>query len=123
MRQLITEKDVNNIVGRWVVEIDNTLERENFKLTESKNDGFWLEKRISFVGTIYSIDGAPHIKLERKKSFIIMNGIYYTHGVYTPEEFVEYFNNGYKSKKERFCRLLTNKELDWLNERLKNRSL
>lgn len=115
MKQVINKEDIVNIVGKWVVQLTN--EQENFKLTDSQNDGFWLEKRISFVGRLYGVDGYPNVKFENKEELIIMNGLYYTHCVKTPDEFVKFFNE--YTNGERFHRLLTTKELDWLNERLK----
>lgn len=118
MKQTITIDSLNQVTGKWIIQLCNN--QENVDITKSENPEFWLEKRISFIGRLYNSDGYPHIKFENGKGeFIIMNGVYYCHGVYTREEFVEYFNNGYESRKERFHRLLTSKELDWLNEHLK----
>lgn len=118
MRQTITIDSLYQITGKWIIQLRN--DQENIDITKSENPGFWLEKRISFIGRLYNSDGYPHISFEDNKGeFIIMNGLYYCHGVYTRKEFVEYFNNGYEGKKERFHRLLTSKELDWLNEYLK----
>lgn len=120
MRQLITREDIEKIIGRWIVQLDS--KNGDIDLTHSDNDGFWLEKRISFIGNLYGSDGHPHVEFKNKASLIIANGICYSHGVFTPEEFVEYFNNGHNGKSERYHRLLTNKELDWLNEHLKKQN-
>lgn len=117
MKQTITLDSLTEITGKWIIQL-NTDNQENIDITKSENPGFWLEKRISFVGRLYNSDGNPHIKFENGRGeFIIANGLYYCHGVYTREEFVEHFNNCYEGK--RFHRLLTSKELDWLNEYLK----
>lgn len=121
MRQIITKKDIKNVIGKWVVQLDER--QSDMCLTESKNDGFWLEKRISFVNCIYGVDAVPHYK--PKEKIIIMSGIYYCKGFYTEDEFVTWFNDAPIYNKERdgrFHRLLTNKELDWLNDKLKARN-
>ena len=115
MKIIISEKDIVNIIGRWIIQLNN--DQSDVDITKSENPGFWLEKRISFVGTIYGFDGSPNIVFKNKESLIVLNGIYYCHGVKTPEQFVEYFNNA--CERDRFHRLLTNKEHDWLNEQLK----
>lgn len=116
MRQIITEKDIKQIIGKFIIQLNE--EDEHIDITKG-NVGFWLEKRISFVGYLYGFDGAPHIKCEKDQKYIILNGLYYTHGVYTIEEFSNYFNYGYKGKRKRFHRLLTKKELKWLFKHLR----
>ncbi|MCK4500607.1 hypothetical protein KAU11_08915 [Candidatus Babeliales bacterium] len=121
MRQIITKKDIKNIIGKWVVQIDG--KRCDMDLTRSENDGFWLEKRISFVNCIYGVDAVPHY--EPRQKMIIMSGVFYCKGFYTEDEFVTWFNDASiynKNGNSRFHRLLTNNELDWLNERLKVRN-
>lgn len=118
MRMVINKGDIKNIVGRWIVQLTN--EQENSSLLESKNDEFWLEKRIFFVGSLYGADGIPTLtSFKSGESFVIVNGIYHTKGIYNEDQFVEFFNN--YSDGKRFHRLLTTKELDWLNEHLKKR--
>lgn len=99
---IITENDVNSLTGKFVIQLN--IEDQDFDLTKITNDrwGFYKEKRISFISGLtwcgfYSI----HIKFD------------------TAAEFVEYFNNYYKGAKTRYHRLLTSKELDFLNEKLK----
>ena len=115
MRLVINKNDIKRLIGRWVIQLTN--EDEDFTLLESKNDGFWLEKRISFVGGLSSIDQHSDIFINREHR-VIMNGIYYCHGIFTEDEFVEHFNDYVNG--ERFHRLLTSKELDWLNEKMKS---
>jgi hypothetical protein len=115
MRQLINKNDIKKLIGRWIIQLTN--EEEDFTLLESKNDGFWLEKRISFVGAIHKIDQFPDVFVNRENR-IIMNGLYYCHGIFTEEEFIQFFNN--YINEQRFHRLLTHKELDWLNDRIKS---
>lgn len=125
MKQVITEKDIKNLQGKFIVQLNDRHDEPCMANEFRKNPGFWLEKRISFVGCIYNWDGAPHLK--PKESLIILNGLYYCHGIYTKEAFIEYFNDyvwdrverNETHKGERYHRLLTNKEMDWLNEELK----
>lgn len=127
MRQLINKEDLkgNNVVGKWVVQLNK--EKENVDFIKENHDGFWLEKRISYIGRI-DLLGNHVLKPEyadQKESLIILNGIYYCHGIYTQEEFVDWFNDCSptynKEGKGRFLRFLTNRELDWLNECLKRK--
>lgn len=119
MKQIITEKDIVNLKGKFVVQLNNTHDEPDMTDNFRANPGFWLEKRISFIGVLYGVDGIPHI--EPKEQLVIMNGLYYTHGIYTNEEFIFCWNHYLpgKSKNERYHRLLTNKELGWLLGELK----
>jgi hypothetical protein len=122
MRTTIEEKDIKSIIGSWVVQVDGR--KPDMDLTQSKNDGFWLEKRISYVNCLYGVDGMPHIKPEEQ--LVILSGIYYCHGVYTNSEFVKEFNNSPTYDKrdgtfKRWLRLLTPEEVDWLGDKLKSR--
>lgn len=128
MRQIITEDDLKKVFGKWVVQLNQ--HQADFKLTESTNDGFWMEKRISFVGRVYGWDSMPHF--EPKEKLIVLNGIYYNHGFFNHKEFVGYFNEGaptYNTPEKlekgngRFLRLLDAEELDWLNELMKKELL
>ena len=127
MREVITKNKIKNVIGNWIVQLNDY--QEGFKLTESKNIGFWLEKRISFVGCIYGTDALPYFKPDYGQQLIILNGLYYCHGVYTHDDFVKYFNEGapvYSGEtrekgKGRFHRLLTTKEVDWLTEQIKSK--
>jgi hypothetical protein len=123
MRQIINLNDLknNSVVGKWVIELDE--KDVDLDIIRSKNDGFWLEKRISFVGRIDTFT-RKFLKEEYKDepSLIILNGIYYSHGIYTQENFVHKFNNTYlkdEGKEGRFLRFLTSREMDWLNSKLK----
>ncbi len=124
MRQIINEKDIKDVIGRWVIQLND--KDEHIDITKTENPGFWLEKRISFVGCLYGVDGYPHIKPKKGEQYIILNGIYYCHGVKSHEEFPAFFNTCHPHYQEegrgRFHRLMTRKELDWLNDQLKNRS-
>lgn len=127
MKQVITEKDINSLLGKFVVQLDARDDEPDYTARFRSNPGFWLEKRITFIGQLCSCDGYPAIKRdEENTTLIINNGFYYTHGVFSKEEFVTYFNHyitkevGGKDRTDaRYHRLLTNKELDWLNEELK----
>jgi hypothetical protein len=126
MRQLITPDDIRGIIGSWVIQLDKP--DTNVDITVSNNPNFWLEKRISFVSVIgqsvlfkqiKAISPESALKVE---NLISLNGIYYCHGLFTYTEFVEYFNDCLplynKPTDGRFLRLLTEKELTWLNTKL-----
>lgn len=115
MKHIINKEDIKNIKGKWIIQLANN--EQNFSLLESKNDEFWLEKRIYFVGYLYGSDAYPTLPFQNDKKFIILNGLYYTHGIFEESEFIDYFNNYING--ERFHRLLTSNELDWLNNHLK----
>lgn len=122
MRQIIDINDIKSVIGRWIVMVNG--DEDDPDLSKTQNAGFWLEKRISFVGILYGHDGSPHIKCKRGEQYIILNGIYYCHGIRTPEEFVTWFNEAgptytKEGSRPRHHRFLTDKELDWLNEELK----
>lgn len=129
MRQLITEKDLNNLVGRFVVRVSE--EDPDIDLSQVKDNraGFWLEKRISFVGTLdllarkYLDERFQRKGDDAKERIMVLNGIYYCHGIFTSSEFIDYFHRGYDNKGETFMRLLTVREMDWLNDQMKKRSL
>lgn len=125
MRQIINKNDLKNIIGKFVVQLSNSQEDVDF--TTQNHDGFWLEKRISFVGQLDLIGNKKFLKEEysqkgMSEGLIVLNGFYYCHGIYTRDEFVDYFNTGspvYDEKEfkdKRFLRLLTSKELEWLNK-------
>jgi len=129
MKQIITEKDIKNLIGKFIVQLNDRHDEPCMATEFRRNPGFWLEKRISFIGTIYNYDGSPHLELESGKKLLILNGIYYCHGIYDYEKFIEYFNNyvwtnrkgevNEEHKGKRYHRLLTSKEMDWLNTELK----
>lgn len=119
MRQIISLPDVDKIVGQFIVQLG--VDQEHVDITVGDNPGFWLEKRICFVSRLYYGDGFPVVKLNKGEDYIILNGFYYNHGVYTQEQFVERFNSCYEGK--RFYRLLTKKEIDWLAKVMKERQI
>jgi hypothetical protein len=96
MKMIITKEDVRKLTGHFIIELNDTDEAE-FELTD-KNWDFYKDKRISFI------------------CGLTFNGFYYKYGSFdTPEEFVEYFN----PHNNRFRRLLTSKELDFVCKKLK----
>jgi hypothetical protein len=96
MRMVITEKDVHKLNGHFIIEINDS-DEELFELKE-ENWKFYKEKKISFV------------------CGLSLNGFHYSHGNHgTVQEFVEKFN----PRKERFRRLLTSKEIDFICKKLK----
>ncbi|HOD09931.1 MAG TPA: hypothetical protein PKH91_04225 [Flavobacterium sp.] len=122
MKQIITEKDIPSLVGRFIVQLNNDDTEADYTEVFRKNPFFWLEKRISFISYINTFGLSEISGKKERKSYIVFNGFYYSHGVYkTPEEFVFKFNHYVDgdSKDTRYHRLLTNRELDWLNEELK----
>ena len=122
MRQIITVKDIKALTGKFVIQLN--ADKEDIDIRYEGSAGFWLEKRIAFVGII-DIIGEDKLKnrfQKQKNPTVILNGLYYCQGTYTAEEFVSIWNDGYQGKKERFYRLLTNKELDWLNKLQKERN-
>ena len=127
MKQVITTKDIKTLQGHFIVQLNKDQDSPCMAGKFEANPGFWMEKRISFVGCIYGSDGAPYIKPD--ESLVILNGIYYCHGIYTQALFVDYFNDyvwtdskgvvNEDNKGKRYHRLLTGNELDWLNKQLK----
>jgi len=126
MRTLINKETARKAYGKWVIELEHGDE-----LKMRINDNFWLEKRISFVSIL-----SPHLlaslqgknRKDVKEGMFLLSGIHYSHGLYSTEEFVDKWNGdveafiqglGEDESKERYLRLLTNKELNWLNEHLK----
>lgn len=126
MRQIINVNDINNSIGKFVVQL--SYGQEDVDITKG-SDGFWLEKRISFIGQLDLIGNKEYLKEEfsnsMKEGLIVLNGLYYCHGIYTRDKFVKYFNSGspiYDNKEEaekRFLRFLTPREMDWLNTHLR----
>lgn len=129
MKQIITsEEDLKSLYGKFIVQLNATNSSPCMATEFKKNPGFWLEKRISFVGRLYGGDGYPffsHKEVEKddNKNLLILNGFYYCHGIYTNEQFIAYWNHyqfGEDPKKwdehrdTRYHRLLTPDELKWL---------
>jgi hypothetical protein len=120
MKHVIKIKDIPTLQGKFIVQLSADHDEPDYSAEFKKNAGFWLEKRISFVGQISSFDIKKVSGEKADKSLITLNGFYYSHGVFTDEEFVEYFNDYLPLHKgERYHRLLTAKELAWLFEELK----
>lgn len=123
MRQIITKADIRRLVGKFIVQL--TFDQIDIDIIHAGNNGFWMEKRIAFVGILDLL--GEHIldtedkneKRAAKEPYVILNGLYYCQGAYTHDEFVDKFNG---VDGERFYRLLTNKELDWLNTQQKERN-
>lgn len=98
---LQSEKDVRDLHGKWVVQINSNT--PDVSITETNWD-FYSEKRISFIQGF---------------NFI---GLWYNHGEYkTWEEFAFRFNHYVEgdAKDTRFHRLLTNREIDLLCKKFK----
>ncbi len=97
MKMTITANDVKNLTGKFIVQLNSDDPDCDIK----KDWEFYKEKRISFVSELNMI------------------GFYYNHGSFdTTEEFVNYFNTP-NGKDERFHKLLTNKELDFVLSKIK----
>lgn len=99
---LLSQKDVDSLNGKWILQVD--AHRPDYEIT-AENWGFVSEKRLSFV------------------SRYRMTGLWYDHGDFkTWEEFAFKFNHYMESHKdERFHRLLTNKEIDFICEKFKTK--
>jgi hypothetical protein len=106
MKLTITTKDVNFLTGKFIIQVNSN--EPDYTITE-KNWEFVKEKRLSFVCGLNIM------------------GFYYVHQTFkTEEEFVEYFNNyvftgvcADKYNGERFHRLLTSKEIDFVCKKMK----
>lgn len=120
MKLVITKKDIPTLQGKFIVQLDITQDEPDYSGEFKRNSGFWLEKRISFVSHISTMDFKKISGEKPDKSFVSLSGFCYSHGIYTEDDFVEYFNNYLGSSKGlRYHRLLTARELDWLTEELK----
>lgn len=100
----ITTEDVKNLTGKFIIQLNHPTEKSpNPHTTITKeNWNFLKEKRISFIC------GREWL------------GFYYSHNKFeTDEKFVDYFNNYYNNSKERYHRLLTSEELDFLLKKMK----
>lgn len=96
MRMIITNKDVQYLTGKFIIEI-NDEDEDTFELTD-KNWEFYKEKRISFISGIKWL------------------GFYYEHNnIESVEDFVENFN----PRNGRFRRLLSSKELEFVLNKMK----
>lgn len=100
MKMTITNQDVPTLTGKFIIQIDS--HTPDYTISES-NWEFVKEKRLSFVCGLKLI------------------GFYYTHREFeSDDEFLFYFNHYVETKKDaRFHRLLTNVELDFVCNKLK----
>ena len=105
MKLFIFPHDVKNLIGKFIVQIDT--HKPDAEIGAS-NWGFYKEKRISFV-------------CKNEEGGVDLQGFFYQHRSFKSDaEFIEYFNNYTgEIKGERFHRLLTNKELDFICSELK----
>jgi len=131
MRQIINKEDFfSHINGCFIVQLSFGKD-ENIDISKTDNSGFWLEKRISFVSFLsdrWFSDKFKSKLADGEDGFVLLNGIYYNNSPKTMTEFLHYFNgtkigdDGFVESADRFCRLLTGKELDWLNLQMKLRN-
>jgi len=105
MKFIIQEEDINDLIGKFIVQLNNEDANKDFTKDDS-NAGFMLEKRIHFVA-------------EAGDSKILLAGFFYSNKAKSREDFVEYFN---QEGKDRFHRLLTTKELKWLSKKMIERN-
>jgi len=101
MEMRINEKTIHEVLGKFIIQV--TREHEPTLANLRSNAGFWLEKRISFVA---ALDGG-----------VREIGIYYSNSLFTKEDYIKHFNSN--TEDDRYHRLLTSEELDWLFEEFK----
>lgn len=106
MKMQITKEDVSGLTGKFIIQLDEVTEENptpHITITE-ENWRFMKEKRISFVCELKLV------------------GYYYIHKEFkTVNDFVDYFNNYLKNcPNERYHRLLTSKEIDFISNKLKS---
>src|SRR5689334_4632401 len=101
MKMIITPEEVKNLTGKFIIQISAS--DPNPDITKDWN--FWMEKRISFVCGLKWM------------------GFFYEHKSFETEaDFVSFFNDYYPDKKgDRFHRLLTYKELEFVCQKMKER--
>lgn len=98
MQMKITENDVPDLIGKFIVQIDTT--HPDTEICSSWN--FYSEKRIKLV--TYDINNN-----------LVLQGLYYCNKKFdSKEEFVEYFNNYINGSQKRFHRLLYSDELEYM---------
>ena len=97
MKFIIQKEDIKDLVGKFIVQLNNEDANKDFTKNESNSD-FMLSKRIHFVATT-------------GENKILLAGLFYSNRPKSIEDFVEYFN---QKGKDRFHRLLTANELRWL---------
>lgn len=104
MKMIISPEEVSNLTGKFIIQLDSGEDgKVVHKTVNEGNWGFIKEKRISFVVGL------------------TWQGFYYEHKKFnTKEDFADYFNNylkGYEG--QRYHRLLTSKELDFVLNKMK----
>lgn len=112
MKLIITQNDLNKIVGRFIIQL-NTGDNEIQYLNDSTcNLDFYLTKRIYFISWGINIDS------------IIKSDLFGNSYELTIERFLEIFNDYKHSDKsgDRYHRLLTSKELDIVFKFLKEKN-
>jgi hypothetical protein len=109
MKMTITEQDAMRLTGKFIIQVDS--DTPDYTITE-KNWPFVSEKRLSLVvGTTFQ-------------------GLYYEHKSFKSyEELVLFFNDyvfsgktGDTHKGQRFHRLLTSSEIDFVCQKMKERN-
>jgi len=104
MKLTITEEDIRRLEGRFIIQVNHD---DRIFLNEVKKDRlpFFMEKRVRFIA--------------RGGKGVISCDLYGGSYSRTLEDFVSMFNGDTES--DRFHRLLTQKEMDVVNEFMKSR--
>ena len=100
----INEKTLSELFGKFIIQVNKSKEPTIADL--NTDPSFWLEKRISFIA---ALDGG-----------VREIGLYYSTKLFTRENYIKHFNMG--TEGERYHRLLTSAELDWLFEEFKKQN-
>lgn len=105
MKQIITEDDIRRLEGRFIIQVNVD---KPIYLNEIQKDylPFFLEKRVNFIAI-------------GRSNKVISCDLYGGTLERTRKQFVEHFNN--VSEGKRFHRLLTQREMDVVNEFIKSR--
>ena len=102
-RLSIDDKDLTYLAGMFIIEMDNDDFRNSVLDKKGNIDGFWIEKRISFLAIT---------KEERNQKYSLC-GLYYPHSKeMKSEEMVEYINRD----RDRHYRLLNPDEVKAIQE-------
>jgi len=89
-RLYITKEDIPKLVGRFLIEIDNSDHRETIMGQAIKS--FFMEKRISFVTALPVRAGSGSHLCEME---YMLSGFYYPHSpILSEDDFVEWINKG-----------------------------
>jgi hypothetical protein len=100
---LQTKEDVFNLTGKWIIQVNS--DEPNLEITE-KNWAFLCEKRIMLAIGLQLV------------------GLWYLHSNFDTWEDLAFRINHYvkgDGENTRFHRLLTNRELDFLNKKFKEK--